>query len=90
VILLGLGAGLRRKEIDGLRWDQVQSEKNEVFIASHEEFEVKTADSQDAVHSDCAEDWASVEPCVKSTVATIAQHTPELADQPSGPRKIAA
>jgi integrase len=52
VVLLGLGAGLRRKEIDGLRWDQVNLEKNQIFIASHEEFEVKTADSEDAVRID--------------------------------------
>lgn len=52
VVLLGLGAGLRRKEIDGLRWDQINFEKNEIFVASHEEFEVKTTDSEDGVRID--------------------------------------
>lgn len=50
VILLGLGAGLRRKEIDGLRRTQLYADK--ILVESHDEFEAKTDDSEDVVYVD--------------------------------------
>lgn len=52
VILLGLGAGLRRKEIDALRWDQIDFDKMKIFVVSHEEFEAKNSGSEDEVSID--------------------------------------
>jgi len=52
VILLAMGAGLRRSEIDGLCWTQIDFDKGEIRILNHEHFEAKTADSQDSVFVD--------------------------------------
>ena len=54
VILLALGAGLRRKEIDGLCWLQVDFERNQIFIFNHEGFEAKTEDSEGKIFVDSA------------------------------------
>jgi integrase len=45
VILLALGAGLRKSEIDGLCWKQIDLNKNEIRILNHAHFEAKTDDS---------------------------------------------
>ena len=49
VILLALGAGLRRAEIDGLRLDQLDSSGATIRIVNHEHFEAKTDESIGAV-----------------------------------------
>jgi len=54
VILLALGAGLRRKEIDGLCWQQVDFERQQVFIFNHAGFEAKTEDSEGKIFVDAA------------------------------------
>ena len=52
VILLALGAGLRKAEIDSLQWQQVDSAKNVIRVMSSETFETKTAGSQAEVFVD--------------------------------------
>ena len=52
VILLALGAGLRRAEIDGLCWNQVKAERAEICVANHVYFQAKTEDSQAAIFVD--------------------------------------
>jgi len=52
VILLALGAGLRRAEIDGLLWSGVDSGRGEIRIANHAYFEAKTQDSEGVVYVD--------------------------------------
>lgn len=52
VILLALGAGLRRGEIDGLCWTQIDITRAEIRIANHEHFEAKTDDSTGSVFID--------------------------------------
>ena len=52
IILLALGAGLRRGEIDSLRWDQIDFNESLVRVRSHGSFEVKTPDSAGQVHVD--------------------------------------
>ena len=52
VILLALGAGLRRAEIDGLCWRQVKAEVGEICVANHAYFQAKTEDSQAAIFVD--------------------------------------
>ncbi len=54
VILLALGAGLRRKEIDGLCWQQVDFERQQIFVFNHEGFEAKTEDSEGKIFVDSA------------------------------------
>lgn len=49
VILLALGAGLRRSEIDGLCWTQIDFGRGVVRVVSHEHFEAKTEDSEGEV-----------------------------------------
>jgi len=46
IVLLALGAGLRRKEIDGLRWSSVLKETNKIRIVNHEFFSAKSRYSQ--------------------------------------------
>jgi integrase len=45
VILLALGAGLRRAEIDGLRVDQLDDRSERIRVVNHEHFEAKTDES---------------------------------------------
>lgn len=52
VILLALGAGLRRGEIDSLRWDQIDFKESLVRVRSHGDFEVKTQASEGSVYVD--------------------------------------
>ena len=52
VILLALGAGLRRSEIDALCWTQIDSDRSEVRILNHAHFEAKTEDSVGVVFID--------------------------------------
>lgn len=52
VILLALGAGLRRAEIDFLRWDQLDFKESLVRVLSHGRFEAKTQDSEGSVYVD--------------------------------------
>ena len=52
VILLALGAGLRRAEIDGLCWNQVNAERGEIRVANHAYFQAKTTDSEAAIFVD--------------------------------------
>lgn len=52
VILLALGAGLRRAEIDALRWDQIDFKKSVLRVCSHGKFETKTQDSEGSVDVD--------------------------------------
>jgi len=52
VILLALGAGLRRGEIDSLTWGQVDAEKNVVRVMATTTFETKTAGSEGEVFVD--------------------------------------
>lgn len=52
VILSGLGAGLRRAEIDGLRTDQLDSAKPCIRVVNHEHFEAKTDESIGEVQVD--------------------------------------
>jgi integrase len=52
VILLGLGAGLRRKEIDGLCWGQLDFQRSEIYVFNHEGFQAKTDDSEGKIYVD--------------------------------------
>jgi integrase len=52
VILLALGAGLRRAEIDGLLWSSVDSGRGEIRIVNHAHFEAKTQDSEGVIFVD--------------------------------------
>lgn len=52
VILLALGAGLRRGEIDGLCRSQIDFKACEIWIENHAAFEAKTTDSQDKIFVD--------------------------------------
>lgn len=52
IVLLALGAGLRRAEIDSLQWGQVDFKKSLVRVESHGNFEVKTPDSESSVYVD--------------------------------------
>lgn len=52
VLLLALGAGLRRLEIDTLTWPQVDAEKALIRIETTEHFRTKTRDSEGTVFVD--------------------------------------
>ena len=52
VILLALGAGLRRGEIDALQWTQVDFEKREISVVSANGFTAKTEESQGRIFAD--------------------------------------
>jgi integrase len=52
VILVGLGAGLRRAEIDGLRINQLDTDGARICIVNHEHFEAKTDESIGSVQVD--------------------------------------
>jgi len=52
VILLALGAGLRRGEIDRLNWEQLDFGRCEIRIFNHSQFEAKTESSEDVVFVD--------------------------------------
>ncbi len=52
IVLLALGAGLRRGEIDSLQWGQVDFKNSLVRIHSHGNFEVKTQASEAKVYVD--------------------------------------
>lgn len=50
--LLGACAGLRRREIDALGWDQVRFDKASIWVRSSEDFEAKTPGSEAEVFID--------------------------------------
>jgi len=50
IFLLALGGGLRRNEIDKLRWVDVLPEENAVSITAHEFFEAKTDEALTKVY----------------------------------------
>ena len=50
VILLALGAGLRRSEIDRLRWEDVDSEGCRIYVCSSATGTTKSLSSESAVH----------------------------------------
>lgn len=52
VILLALGAGLRRAEIDGLCWGQVDFARGEIHVVNHAYFQAKTVDSEGKIFVD--------------------------------------
>lgn len=52
VILLALGAGLRRGEIDSLRWEEIDFKESLLQVCSDENHETKTEDSEDSVYLD--------------------------------------
>ena len=52
VILLALGAGLRRSEIDGLCWSQLDAVRGEIRIVNHEYFQAKTDGSEGKIFVD--------------------------------------
>lgn len=52
VILLALGAGLRKSEIDALTWRQVDFVKGQIRIETTEHFETKSEDSANSVYVD--------------------------------------
>lgn len=52
VILLALGAGLRRAEIDGLGLSQLDYQNSVIRVMTHEHFETKTDESVGGVHVD--------------------------------------
>jgi len=52
VILLALGAGLRRAEIDGLCWGQVDFTRGEIRVVNHAFFQAKTLDSEGTIYVD--------------------------------------
>lgn len=52
VILLSLGAGLRRAEIDGLRVGQLDQGAASIHVVNHEHFEAKTDESIGSVQVD--------------------------------------
>lgn len=49
IFLLALTAGLRRKEIDGLLWSQIDFARCKVQIETHEYSEVKTSGSEEEI-----------------------------------------
>lgn len=52
IVLLALGAGLRRAEIDSLRWGQVDFKESLIRIRNHGNFEAKTEASEASVDVD--------------------------------------
>ena len=52
IFCLGLLAGLRKREIDTLTWEQVEFEKGQIHIKRTEYFEPKSNDSEAAVDCD--------------------------------------
>ena len=52
VILLALGAGLRRSEIDALCWNQVDFGRCEIRVINHAFFQTKTEDSEGKIFVD--------------------------------------
>ena len=52
VLLLALGAGLRRGEIDGLTWDQVDTQKRVIRVEVTDVSDLKTSDSRGEVGID--------------------------------------
>lgn len=52
VVLLALGAGLRRSEIDMLQWRQIDFTRGQIRVMTTEEFETKTDDSNGVVFVD--------------------------------------
>ena len=54
VILLALGAGLRRAEIDSLCWGQVDFDRQEIHVVNHAFFQAKTVDSEGKIFVDPA------------------------------------
>jgi integrase len=54
VILLALGAGLRRGEIDSLCWGQVDFERFEIHVVNHAFFQAKTLDAEGKIYIDAA------------------------------------
>lgn len=52
VIVLALGAGLRRREIDMLREEQIDFKKALIRICNHETFEAKTEESEGEIFVD--------------------------------------
>ncbi len=86
VILLALGAGLRRAEIDSLRWEEINFKESVIRICSHDTFETKTEDSEGNVfvdqglleelrkfHTPGSKDFV-VAPELKSTASSAAQY----------------
>ncbi len=51
-LLLALGAGLRRGEIDNLQWWQVDKKRNTIVVLTTDQYEAKTANSEDTVFVD--------------------------------------
>ncbi len=49
VILLALGAGLRRSEITSIRWQSVDFERRQVWVEATADWEAKTLESEGAV-----------------------------------------
>jgi integrase len=54
IFLIALGAGLRRSEIDGLRWEQIDWRRRQIRVTNTESFEAKTEDSEGAVDVDAS------------------------------------
>jgi integrase len=52
VVLLALGAGLRRGEIDALQWQQVDFDKSEIRVMNSADFTAKTDESEGRVYVD--------------------------------------
>lgn len=52
VLLLTLGAGLRRKEVDNLRWSDIDFEKGRVNVQPHGEYRPKTDASARSIPAD--------------------------------------
>ena len=52
VILLALGAGLRRKEIDLLQWQQIDAAAGKIRILTTDQFRPKSDDSESEVYVD--------------------------------------
>jgi integrase len=52
IILLALGAGLRRDEIDKLQWNQIQWQRNTIRVETTEHGRTKSADSEADVDVD--------------------------------------
>jgi integrase len=52
ILLLGISAGLRRGEIDGLTWEQVDPDKSQIYLETTEDGKLKTEDSTGIVDMD--------------------------------------
>jgi integrase len=81
IVLLALGAGLRRDEIDTLQWKQIQWHRNAIVIETTEHTGTKSADSEADVDVD-----PGLLEILKSYMPKPGQGSPFVIESPIQPR----